>query len=123
MTKAILIVEDEAVVALATVDIVNSLGYDVIGPAESCDEAMALAAGTPPALALVDIHIRGDLDGIETARRLRERHGCPIVFVTGQSDGPTRRNAEALNPIYYLCKPFTPDQLAKAIRLGLFGAE
>lgn len=119
MSKVILIVEDEAIVALATADLVSALGHIVLGPAESFDEAVSLAASTLPELALVDIRIRGEIDGIETARHLQERHGCPIVFVTGQTDTSTRQRAEALNPIYYLRKPFTPENLSEAIRLGL----
>jgi len=119
MTLGILIVEDEAVVALASAEIVSMMGYTVVGPAESCGEALSLAAEAPPALALVDIRIHGDADGIETARLLRERFGCPIIFVTGQNDPSTRARAEAFGHAYYLRKPYTPDQLAEAIGAAL----
>lgn len=122
MASSILIVEDEAVVALANAEMVGALGYRVVGPAESCEEAMAMASAEPPDLSLVDIRIQGEADGIETARLLRERFGCPIVFVTGQNDPSTRRRADAIGPAYYLRKPFTPEQLATAIGCALGAA-
>lgn len=115
MTIRILIVEDEAVVALANAELVARFGYEVVGPVESCEEALEAAEAAEPAMALVDIRIRGDVDGIETATRLRNRFGCAILFVTGQSDRTTRERAESSGPAGYLHKPFTPDQLRQAI--------
>ncbi|MGQ9368061.1 response regulator [Azospirillum sp. ST 5-10] len=119
MTRSILIVEDEAIVALANAEMIVAMGYDVVGPAESCAEALAMAERARPALALVDIRIRGAVDGIDTARALRERFGCAIVFVTGQNDPHTRQRALALGDVHYLRKPFTVDQLADAIHGAL----
>ncbi len=64
---------------------------------------------------MVDIRIKGDVDGIGTALRLRDLCDCKIVFVTGQGDSQTRQRAEAIHPSGYLQKPFSPEQFENAI--------
>jgi CheY-like chemotaxis protein len=114
MITRILVVEDEAVVALANAAILEALGYEVVGPTDTAEEALALASTEQPTLALVDIRIKGEMDGIELGERLRQR-GCGVVFVTGQNDKATRGRAEAIKPDGYLLKPFTPEGLDETI--------
>lgn len=113
----ILIVEDEALVALDMAMILNSAGYQIIGTKPTGDSALAAlktaeAENLLPDLILMDIALRGALDGIETTKQIKTAYaGIPIVFVTGQADPATRARAETTSPAGYLLKPFTPEQL------------
>lgn len=113
----ILIVEDEALVALDMAMILNAAGYQIIGTKPTGDSALAAlktaeAEGLLPDLVLMDIALRGTLDGIETSKQIKSAYAdIPIVFVTGQADPATRARAETTEPAGYLLKPFTPEQL------------
>lgn len=118
----VLIIEDEALVALDMAMILNSAGYQVMGTKPSGDSALAAlqvaaADGILPDLVLMDIALRGALDGIETTRQIKSIYGSvPVAFVTGQADPITRARAEATHPAGYLLKPFTPEQLVSFIK-------
>src|SRR3546814_12560374 len=86
----VLIVEDEALVALFLEDTLDTLGYRCCGVADNAEEAVSLAQARRPALALVDVGLRGDRDGIALAADLTEL-GIAVVFLTGASDLETRR--------------------------------
>lgn len=121
----VLIVEDEALVALDMAMILNAAGYQVMGTKPTGDSALAAlnAAATDgilPDLVLMDIALRGTLDGIETTKEIKANFaGVPVAFVTGQADPITRARAEATEPVGYLLKPFTPEQLVKFIKTVL----
>lgn len=115
----ILIVEDEALVALANAETLQIVGYEVIGVAANHEEALEAAAESRPDLVLMDIRLKGSVDGIETARVLKERYGCRIVFVTGQSDRTTWERSRIVEPSGYLKKPHTPEQLTQLVANAL----
>ncbi len=119
---AILIVEDEAVVAWELEECITSLGFRVAGVAASGEEALRCVEGALPDLALVDIHLAGPMDGIELALRLREAFAVPSVIVTANSDEATARRAQPALPSAYLLKPFKPRELKRAVELALFRA-
>lgn len=121
-TAAILIVEDEALNALYISSVLEVCGYEVIGVTATAAEALDLAAGHVPDLVLMDITLRGEVDGIAAARSLQERLGVPILFVTAHADAPTLARARAINPAGYLLKPFTARQLETAVRKALASA-
>lgn len=114
----ILIVEDESVVAW---HVEHSLGgeFEVTGVAASAQEALASAAQTTPDLALMDIRIRGDLDGIQAAELLRQRHGVGVVYLTAHGDAETIERARHTEPYGYLLKPFHRDALLDTVRSAL----
>jgi CheY-like chemotaxis protein len=115
----VLIVEDERIVAADLESTLRSLGYRVIGIASSSDRAIELATQNVPDIALMDIRIKGAVDGIETAALLRERFGTPIVFLTAYSDDETLARARAVSPAGYLLKPFSDDELRAALEIAL----
>jgi PAS domain S-box-containing protein len=115
----IAVVEDEPIVATDLSEMLGELGYDCCGVARSCAEALELAAARSPDLVLMDIHIEGAADGIETARLLRERHRIPVVFLTAFSDDETLRRARDGDPLGYVVKPVNPRELRAAIEVGL----
>jgi CheY-like chemotaxis protein len=117
----ILIVEDEALIALQMAMTLGDAGHEVIGTKATGKDTLAALAdaaarGAPADLVLMDITLRGDMDGIETVRRIRELHGdLPVVYVTGQADPSTRARAQATRPAAYVVKPVQPDELARAV--------
>src|ERR1700683_5094331 len=89
MPAKILIVEDERITAEDLRDILTDLGHTVTGSVASGAEAIAQAEQNPPDLALMDIRIKGEMDGTETARILRERFNIPVVYLTAHADSST----------------------------------
>ncbi|MBK8023301.1 MAG: response regulator [Chloroflexi bacterium] len=107
----VLIVEDESIVALDLRITLRRLGYDVVGVAGSCEEAVNVAAQARPDLILMDIRLHGHMDGIQAAALIRSRYGIPVIFLTAQSDETTRKRAEAVSPAGIIMKPFSPADL------------
>jgi len=100
-----MIVEDEAVAAMATQVMVSRLGHAVCATASSGEEALAALDRTRPSLVLMDIMLGGELDGIETARRIRDRFDIPVCYVSAYTDPETRRRAQDTAPGDFLAKP------------------
>ena len=84
---------------------------------------MRLAAEKRPDLVLMDIRIKGQRDGIETAAILRERFGVPIVYLTAHADGDAVARAEKTEPYGYLIKPVRADELRSTIEIALYKHE
>ncbi len=115
----VLIVEDEAIIAMDLAQRLESYGYVVTGIAASSDQAIELFDSTGPDLVMMDIVIRGGMDGVETAARLRERRDVPVIYLTAFSDDETLRRARATAPQGYLLKPFRPDDIRASIEVAL----
>lgn len=118
MTR-ILVVEDEAIVATDLQRTLRRLGYDVPEPVSSAAEALAYAERQGVDLVLMDIHIKGGLDGIEAARLLRERFQIPVVYLTAYADDETLQRAKATVPSGYLVKPFAEDTLRTTVMMAM----
>jgi len=104
----ILIVEDEALVSLYLQDVVQDLGHAVAGIAPSLPAALALAAGTPCDLAMVDVGLAGDGgDGIDAAVALRQRFGVPAIMMTGASRADLEDRLGEVAALGWLSKPYT----------------
>src|SRR5690349_22927715 len=107
MTAArILIVEDERIPAFNLQQRLKMLGYDVPTIAASGAEALKAIADLQPDLILMDIHIEGDLDGIETVRRIPPERAIPVIYLTAYSEESTLQRAAATKASGYLVKPF-----------------
>jgi DNA-binding NtrC family response regulator len=119
----ILIVEDEQIVAAAIEGHLQQLGYAIVGNAASGDEACEKAFQCQPDLVLMDVRIEGPMDGIEAARRIRERLDIPVVFLTAYSDVGTIERAKIVQPYGYLVKPFEPRDLHTTIEMALCKAD
>lgn len=114
----ILIVEDEAIVALELEHRLQRQGYVIAGTARSAEEALALVAVQPIDLALLDLRLGGKRDGIDVARELRERD-TPFVFLTAHGDDETLARVKAVEPQGYLLKPFDERLLRLTIDTAL----
>lgn len=115
----VLIVEDEPIVAMDLKQEVQELGYEVVGTAESADDALMIVQEALPDLALMDIRIVGTMDGIQTARALRHWYRIPSIFLTSYSDDATLARAARTMPYGYLTKPFKSAELKAALRMAL----
>jgi len=115
----ILIVEDDDVLARIISWRLNNLGYIVCGRTTSCAETMECLAKERPDLVLMDINIKGDIDGIETTALIRKEFKLPVVFLTSHSDGTTLERAKATRPQGFVLKPFSDNDLRVAIELAL----
>jgi PAS domain S-box-containing protein len=104
--KRILIVEDEAIVAKDIELRLKEMGYEVTGMASTGDKALAILATSPTDLVLMDINLKGKMDGIDTAILVRKTHDIPVVFLTAYADGPTFERAKLTDPFGYILKPF-----------------
>lgn len=114
--SGILIVEDEALVALGMSVSLEKAGYKVVGVVSSAVQAIEAVSRLRPGIVLMDITLRGPTDGIEAARLLQERFGIPVLFVTGQADAATKTRAlAATKACGYLLKPFSGEQLTDAV--------
>jgi CheY-like chemotaxis protein len=117
MTGAIiLIVEDEGLIALHLTELLEKAGYHVSGPAYSGEMVLRELGISPlPDLILMDIALAGSLDGIETARKIRERYPIPVIFLTAYSNQNRIDEAWGVSPFGYLKKPVMEDELLAAI--------
>ena len=123
--KKILIVEDELIIATDLGDILESLGYEVCGDAISAREALELINEQSPDLVLLDIQIKGGMDGIELAGIIRSEFRIPFIFLTSHADASTLQRAKEVKPYGYIVKPFQEKNIRAAIEiaLGNFEAE
>jgi len=116
----IMIVEDEAIVALDLQHKLKTLGYAVSGVASSGEEAVRKVPQTRPDLVLMDIKLKGDMDGIDAAQRVRDEFNIPVVYLTAYSDENTLQRAKVTEPAGYLLKPFKDRELHATIEMALY---
>lgn len=116
----ILIVDDEVVVAEAIRRQLRSLGYLVVGVVSTGSEAIRMAGEHRPDLILMDIKLKGPMDGIEAAAMIQSRYAIPVIYLTAFSDEETLERARPTLPLAYLIKPFVSSDLHAAVELALF---
>jgi signal transduction histidine kinase len=119
-SPAILIVEDEAIVAHDLQQTLIDQGYDAFAIAASADEALLLAEERCPDLVLMDIRLKGQRDGISAALELHKRHGTPVVYLTAHADERTIDRAKISEPYGYLLKPVSAAELKSVIEVALY---
>jgi CheY-like chemotaxis protein len=115
----ILIVEDEHIVAMGIKRMLKSLGYTVTGVASSGKDAISKAESTFPDLILMDIMLKGELDGVEAAKEIKERFDVPIVYLTAYSDSNILERVKKTGPSGYIVKPFDEKDLYSNIEIAL----
>ena len=121
MQKAkILVVEDERIVASDLRNRIERLGYCVVGMASTGEEAIQMAVSAQPDLVLMDITLRGEIDGVEAADRIRRLHEVPVVYVTAHSDEHTLHRAKITEPFGYVLKPFEERELHTTMEMALY---
>jgi PAS domain S-box-containing protein len=119
----IMIVEDEQITAADIEDMLRGLGYAVTATLASGEEALRQAAEDPPDLVLMDIRLKGNCDGIETAVQLRQRFDIPVIYLTAHADQETLNRAKLAEPLGYLVKPFQETELQASLEMALHKSE
>jgi two-component system, response regulator PdtaR len=114
--QRILIVEDDYFVAVELEHRLREAGYDVVGVASSAAEAIGLARDTQPMLAIMDIRLAGNSDGVDAAITLSSEYQIPSIFATAHADPQTRQRAEKANPRAWISKPYDAQTVIAAIR-------
>lgn len=119
-TSRILIVEDEAIVALDIKGRLTALGYVVTGVVPSGEKALEQVSEHSPDLILMDIMLEGDMDGIDTAAVIKEEHNIPVIYLTAYADNETLKRAKITEPFGYIIKPFEDRELNLTIEMALY---
>jgi len=123
MPKArILIVEDENLVARDLHNMIRALGYGVTDVVQTGEAVLQSVGRAKPDLALMDIVLKGNTDGITVASALWEKHGIPVVYITSFADDLTFERAKLTEPFGYLIKPFEERELELTIETALYKA-
>jgi CheY-like chemotaxis protein len=112
----VLIVDDEAVMAMLLERKLKSRGFTVCGAVSTKEEAVDIATRENPDFILMDIRLIGTFDGIEAASEISSKMKCHIIFMTGYSNGEVRRRAMELKPLAYLVKPFDMAELLQILK-------
>ncbi|MFN8391637.1 MAG: response regulator [Bdellovibrionota bacterium] len=118
--EKILIVEDQGIVATDIKECLIELGYSVVGTASSGAVAIELATELRPNLVLMDIILKGEIDGIAAAGQINEKLQIPVVYLTAHADAATLERAKITAPYGYVLKPFKEIELRTAIELALY---
>jgi PAS domain S-box-containing protein len=116
----LLIVEDEAIVALDMKDRLAGMGYHLVGHATTGELALKLTRELRPDLVLMDIRLQGDMDGIVAAQEIRRRFHLPVIFLTAYAEDETLERAKLAEPYGYILKPFDDRELKSAIEIALY---
>lgn len=116
----ILVVEDEAIVALGIQASLERLDYEVVGRASTGAQALALVETSRPDLVLMDVMLPDGMDGIDAAMEVHERFHVPVVYLSAITDEATLDRAKRTDPFGYVTKPFKDHELALAIELALY---
>jgi CheY-like chemotaxis protein len=119
-SKKILIVEDEGLIAADVQQKLERLGYGLAAIAQSGVEAIRCARSTRFDLVLMDIRLKGEMDGIATARALKTEFEVPVVYMTAHADQETINRATPTEPLGYMMKPITDAALRSVVQISLY---
>lgn len=115
----LLIVEDEAITAMLLHQQMTAAGYDVAPPKATAQAALEAARSRRFDVVLMDIHLPGEIDGIEAAKAIAAIYDVRVIFMTGYADDETRARAGALAPAGYLVKPVSAEAVIGIIEASL----
>ncbi len=117
--ERILIVEDESITGESIRQMVEEFGYHAIGPIASGKDAIASAMAHHPDLILMDILLKGPINGIQAAETIRSHSRCPIIYITANSDRLKTESVKATEPFGSVLKPIDKQELQRAIETAL----
>lgn len=116
----ILIIEDESIISIHIKKSIISLGYNVVGIARDANSVLKIIEKSKVDIALVDININGEIDGIEVATILSKSYNIPIIFITAFKDKDTLKRVASIDFVGYIVKPFREDELEVLLNLAIF---
>ncbi|HET8865563.1 MAG TPA: response regulator [Gracilimonas sp.] len=115
--KKILVVEDDMIISLVVENMIKKLGHDLVGKAASGNEAIELAMEHKPDIILMDIRLKGDMDGIEAVTEIKKHIETSVIYLTGNSDKANYDRAKDSGCIDLISKPFTIGELTRSLDL------
>jgi PAS domain S-box-containing protein len=118
--RRVLVVEDEAIVAVDLEARLGRLGYDVCGLTDTCDGAIADARAMQPDLVLMDVHLIGERDGVDASLEIQKASGIPVIFLTAHADALTLSRIASAAPFGYILKPFEQRDLKALIEVAIY---
>ena len=118
----VLIIEDELIIAEDIKDILEHASYEVIGMAASGKEAIELLSEVMPDILLVDVSIKGNMDGIQLANVIREQYNLPFIYITSYTNKSVLERAKLTKPYGYIVKPYKEQDVLIAVELALSNA-
>ena len=116
----ILVVEDQRLIAADIENTLKKLGYVVVGNVSSGEDAISKSDQLRPELVLMDVRLRGEMDGIQAAEIIRDRFNVPVVYLTAYADEETILRAKKTTPFGYLVKPFNERELRATIEIAFY---
>lgn len=116
----LLIAEDEKIIAFDLSTRLTTFGYEVIGSAATGQEVLEMVKANRPDLVLMDISLKGELDGIQTAEILRKEFFLSVIFLTAHSGDATLQRAKVAEPYDYILKPFDDRDLRSVLEMSLY---
>jgi len=116
----ILIVEDEGLIARDIEDMVRQAGYEICAVVGTGEDAIEKAETTHPDMILMDIILRGEMDGVEAAEKIREQFSIPVIYLTAHTDENTLQRAKLTEPLGYTLKPVEQKELMTVIEMALY---
>ena len=118
LPKKIVIVEDELITARYLQSIITKMGVDVSGIYDNGEALLAAIQADLPEMVMMDINIKGKMDGIELTSIIAEKYNIPVIFITAYCDTETLASAIDLSPYGYIVKPFTEVDINIAVKLA-----
>lgn len=119
MKARVVIVEDEPLIADDLQSILEENGYEMVGMADNANDGIELAKSTSPDLMLLDINIKGAIDGIMLAELLNKEFQIPFIFISSYTDDQTIGKVKVLNPAGFIVKPFEDREVVTSVELAL----
>jgi CheY-like chemotaxis protein len=119
-TIRVLIVEDEPLIAEDIRDCLTNVDYSVVAVAHNKEQALAALKKEVPDLALLDINLGKNMDGLEIAKIINEEFYIPFIFLTSYSNRPVIEKAKITRPMGYIMKPFNERDLYSSIEIALY---
>jgi len=116
----VLVVEDESIVSKDIQHSLKKLGYNVVGASATGEKAIELAATENPDIVLMDIMLKGEMNGIEAAGQIKTNQAIPIIFLTAYADELTLSKAKVTQPYGYILKPFKEIDLHTTIEMAIY---
>jgi len=118
--QKVLVVEDEGIIAADIQNTLEKLGYEICGVVDSGEKAIEAAGQKHPDLILMDILLRGDIDGIDTAKKILEQYRIPVVYLSAHEDDKTIDRTKDTHPYGFVLKPFSERDLKATLKMALF---
>ena len=119
-TIRLMVVEDETIVSLDLQSRLRSMGYEIVDAVGTGEEAIAKAGEHRPDLVLMDVGLRGNIDGVQAAEQIKKSYQIPVIYLTASSDERTIQRAKLTEPFGYILKPFEDRELHSHIEIAVY---